>query len=84
MRKNIVTKTGAKYSVTTDGTVTRERGGTDIIFTTDGYQYTNGHLVDDYDDVVKGVAFLWYGVVNNKAAELIQTSVVVSVEEQLV
>ena len=78
--KLITTTSGAKYTVTKDGVVTREQGDTDIANTRDGYQYTNGHLLSSYSHVAAGNSFVWYGVINDKLAELIVTSRIVKCE----
>ncbi len=80
MSKNIVTKSGAKYTVTTDDTVTRERGGPDIERTHLGRQYTEGFLITNYNLVREGASFMWYAVVNDYA-DIIKTSTIVSVKE---
>ena len=81
MRKNIVTKSGAKYTVTTDGTVTRERGETNINHTHLNRQYSEGFLITNYNLVSEGASFMWYAVVNDYA-DTIKTSTIVSVEEE--
>ncbi len=82
MSKNIVTESGAKYSVTTDGAVTRERGETNISNTHANRQYTKGYLITDYDSIREDVSFMWYGV-EGDVADIIKTSTIVSVEEKV-
>ena len=81
MSKNIVTESGAKYSVTTDGAVTRERGEHDIQHTHLERQYSEGYLITDYNLVSEGASFMWYAFVGD-VADLIKTSTIVSVKEQ--
>ncbi len=82
MSKNIVTKSGAKYTVTSDGAVTRERGETNIEHTHLGRQYTEGFLITNYNLVSEGASFMWYAF-EDDAADVIRTSAIVSVEETL-
>jgi len=81
VRKNIVTASGAKYSVTPNGRVTRERGETNINHTHLNRQYSEGYLITDYNLVSEGASFMWYAFVGD-VADLIKTSTIVSVREQ--
>ena len=80
MSKNIVTKSGAKYSVTPNGRVIRERGEHDIQHTRRGRQYTEGFLITSYNLISEDVSFMWYAI-EGKFADIIKTSTIVSVKE---
>ena len=81
--KHITTYSQAKYVVTEDGSVNRERGNTDIHWTFGGFQYDEGQLLTPFDLIKEGERFQWYGTLefdNNEGhAEIISTSAVVDV-----
>ena len=78
MRK-VTTASGAVYTVSHDGKVHRTQGEKRMRYTQGDYQYTDGYLAVDH--LIVGQSFVWYGVVNDKAAEIITTSYIVSIDE---
>jgi len=83
--KTITTLTGAIYTVTPEGRVTRARGNKDMRQTAGNFQYTSGvlHYWLNYDDIntsMIGKSFEWLGVVH-EYCEHISSSSVVSVRE---
>jgi len=80
--KTIHTLSGAKYVVWEDGRVERSGTGIEMVFTRDGFQYTEGFLPhgDTLDTPTVGRRFQWMGVVNDYT-EPISSSIIQSIEE---
>ncbi len=81
--KRIITHSQAKYTVTEDGAVTRERGDKDIRWTTNDFQYTEGRLLTPFDILTEGLSFGWYGLhevsEGEGHAEVLMTSYIESI-----
>jgi hypothetical protein len=82
MKRNIVTRSGAHYTIAPDGKVIRARCGPDIQHTYLNRQHTEGYLITNFDDIRKGASFMWYAV-EGDMAEVILTSAVVGLYPSL-
>lgn len=83
--KVVTTKSGATYTVTEDGVVSRKRGRTPIYNVLEARGEVEdgiviGTLAMEYGDIVEGGSLLWFLTVN-KYAELIRSSRVIAIEE---
>ena len=84
LMKRIKTLSGADYTVTTEGGVSRVEGDTPIHWTVDDHQYDTGHLdrlYNGYEDIEVGNRLVWWGIYGD-FAERIHSSLIETIEEE--